>query len=118
MFEFLLQDLIGAANGIQVRRDGVAFLKVAKTLHPLTAISYLGFNISIGSARKRYAQCTYSDRWAKECVSLEPLDVLRIRGMGRALREPLDWSDLALTADGPDFLAHAGDIDASSQVFS
>ena len=118
MFDTLLQELIGSASGIQEREEGVAFLKVAKTLHPLTSIVYLGFNISIGAARKRYAQCTYSDRWAKQCVSLEPLNIERIQGLAWALREPLDWRHCQARSGGLGLFKHAGSSENDAHILS
>lgn len=118
MFEFLLQDLVGGAHGIQERADGVAFFKVAKTLHPLTAISYLGFNIPIGTPHKRYMQCTYSDRWVKQCVSREPLTPLSLGSLLLASREPLDWSGLPPTSEAEELGQHAKDLPGAPRVLS
>ncbi|HXF53133.1 MAG TPA: LuxR C-terminal-related transcriptional regulator [Hyphomicrobiaceae bacterium] len=93
MFECLLKDLVGGSAGLQERADGIAFLKVAKSVYPLANIAYLALNIPLPGPRKRFVQCTYTDQWVKYCVSLAPLDVGRVGGLDRALREPIDWSE-------------------------
>ena len=55
MFESLLEELIGGAEGIQARGEGIAFLKVAQSVYPLTTTSYLGLNIPLGAERKTAA---------------------------------------------------------------
>ena len=118
MFETLLQELVGSAHPIKERAEGIAFLKVAKSLHPLSTISYLGLNIPIGASRKGYVQCSYSDRWVKHCVSRERLPANRFAGLGQALREPLDWSALPPTPETQALLQHAGDLASAGQVLS
>jgi hypothetical protein len=97
MFEFLLQELVGGAQGIQERPEGVAFLKVAQSVYPHTTTSYLGLNIPFGADGKRFVQCTYSDEWVKQCISREPISVSRLAGLAQALPAPLDWSALSDT---------------------
>jgi DNA-binding CsgD family transcriptional regulator len=99
MFESLLQGVVGGAEGIQERRDGVAFLRVAKSVYPLTTTCYLGLNIPIGAERKRFAQCMYSDQWVRQCVSREAVGAGRLAGLALVLPSPLDWSELPDTAD-------------------
>ena len=99
MFECLLEDLVGGASGLQQRAEGIAFLKVAKTVYPLATTSYLGLNIPLPGPRKRYVQCTYTDQWVKHCVSLSQLALGRIAGLAIALTGPLDWSELPDTPD-------------------
>lgn len=118
MFEFLLQGLIGGARGIQERAEGIAFLKVAKSVYPLTTTSYLGLNIPLGAERKRFVQCTYSDQWVKHCVSLEPLNISRLASLTLALHTPLDWSDLPETPDTQKLLRHAQGMTAGRQILS
>lgn len=107
MFESLLQGVIGGADGIQERRDGVAFLRVAKSVYPLTTTSYLGLNIPIGTDRKRFAQCMYSDQWVKQCVSREAIGPGRLAGLALVLPASQDWSELPDTADTQKLLALA-----------
>jgi hypothetical protein len=107
MFESLLQGVIGGADGIQERRDGVAFLRVAKSVYPLTTTSYLGLNIPIGTDRKRFAQCMYSDQWVKQCVSREAVGPGRLAGLALVLPSSQDWSELPDTPDTQKLLALA-----------
>jgi DNA-binding CsgD family transcriptional regulator len=118
MFEFLLQELVGSAQGIQERGEGVAFLKVSQSLYPLTTTTYLGLNIPFGTEGKRFVQCTYSDTWVKQCVSREPLTPGRLGGLARALAEPLDWSVLPETAETEKLLRHARDQKCGRQILS
>jgi DNA-binding CsgD family transcriptional regulator len=118
MFEFLLQGLVGGAGGIQERGEGVAFLKVAQTVYPLTTTSYLGLNIPLGADRKRFVQCTYSDRWVKHCVSRDALAIGRLGSLGIALPSPLDWSVLPKTPEAERLLAQVGGGKVGSQVLS
>jgi DNA-binding CsgD family transcriptional regulator len=99
MFELLLHRLVGGAEGVQERGEGIAFLKVAKSVYPLTTTSYLGLNIPLGTERKRFAQCAYSDRWVKQCVSREPLSAARLSSLALVLSTSLDWSELPDTPD-------------------
>src|SRR5437879_2377097 len=118
LFVSLLQELVGSAQSVQERAEGIAFLKVARSLHPLTTISYLGLNIPIGARHKGYVQCNYSDQSVKHCVSRERLPVHRFDGLGPALREPLDWSVLPPTPEAQMLLQHAGHLPAAQQVLS
>jgi DNA-binding CsgD family transcriptional regulator len=121
MFESLLQGVIGGADGIQERRDGVAFLRVAKSVYPLTTTSYLGLNIPIGTDRKRFAQCMYSDQWVKQCVSREAVGPGRLAGLALVLPSSQDWSELPDTPDTQKLLALArgpDGHDAGRQVLS
>lgn len=118
MFESLLQDLVGGAHGIQERTEGIAFLKVSKTVYPLTTVSYLGLNIPIGQDRKRFVQCTYSDQWVKHCVSREALNLGRLGSLALALPAPLDWSELPETPDTQKLLLSAQDAKCGRQILS
>lgn len=106
MFESLLEELVGSAQGIQARGEGIAFLKVAQTVYPLTTTSYLGLNIPLGADRRRFVQCTYSDSWVKYCVSREPLGLARLASLALALPTPLDWSVLPETPDTRKLLSY------------
>lgn len=118
MFERLLEDLVGGSDGLQERADGIAFLKVAKTVYPLATTAYLGLNIPLVAPRKRYVQCTYTDEWVKHCVSLSPLDFRRIAGLDIALSGLLDWSELHALPEALPLLAHAPDADSDRQMLS
>ena len=97
MFKSLLEDLVGGAEGIQAREEGIAFLKVAQSVYPLTTTSYLGLNIPLGPERKRLVHCAYSDSWAKYCVSREALGPGRMACLAPALSGTLDWSEPSAT---------------------
>ena len=99
MFESLLHGVIGSSDGIQERKDGVAFLRVAKSVYPLTTTCYLGLNIPMGRDRKRFAQCAYSDQWVKQCVSRDAIAMARLAALALAMPAPLDWSELPDTPD-------------------
>ena len=109
MFESLLEELVGSADGIQARGEGIAFLKVAQSVYPLTTTSYLGLNIPLGAERKRFVQCAYSDSWVKYCVSREPLGAGRLaslalghcppRWIGASCRRPPDTRKLLAYAE-------------------
>jgi len=118
MFEFLLQELVGGAQGIQERTDGIAFLKVSRTVYPLTTVTYLGLNIPLRPDRKRFVQCTYSDQWVKHCVSREALNIARLGSLALVLPTPLDWSDLPDTPDTQRLLGYAADAKSSRQILS
>ena len=118
MFDFLLQGLIGGADGIQERREGVAFLRVAKSVYPLTTTSYLGVNIPLGADRKRFAQCMYSDQWVKHCVSREPVGPARLASLALVLPSALDWSDMPDTPDTQKLLSLAEAENCGRQVLS
>lgn len=94
MFESVLQDLGICTSKIQERSEGAAFLKVARSAYPLAGVAYIALNIPIGPHRDRYMQCAYSDRWLKQCVSLEPVGISRLGGLAALFREPVDWNDL------------------------
>jgi DNA-binding CsgD family transcriptional regulator len=94
MFETLLQELAGGMTGIEERDEGIAFLKVAKSVYPISLTAYLAFNIPVNAQPRRYLQCTYSDQWVKHCVSREMLAPNRLAALGPALRGPLDWNEL------------------------
>ena len=118
MFDSLLQGLIGGADGIQERREGVAFLRVAKSVYPLTTTSYLGVNIPLGADRKRFAQCMYSDQWVKHCVSREPIGPARLASLALVLPSALDWSEMPDTPDSQKLLSLAQAENCGRQVLS
>jgi DNA-binding CsgD family transcriptional regulator len=118
MFDSLLQGLIGSADGIQERREGVAFLRVAKSVYPLTTTSYLGVNIPLGADRKRFAQCMYSDQWVKQCVSREPVGPARLANLALVLPAAMDWSEMPDTPDTQKLLALAQAENCGRQVLS
>ena len=118
MFESLLQELVGGAHGIQERAEGIAFLKMAGSVYPLTTTSYLGLNIPLGTGRTRFVQCTYSDAWVKHCVSREPLSVNRLATLTPALSAPLDWSELPDNPDTHELLRCAHACKGSTQLLS
>ena len=118
MFESLLQELVGGAQGMQERPEGVAFLKVAQSVYPLTSTFYLGLNIPFGGDGKRFVQCTYSDEWVKQCVSREQLSVSRLAALAQALPGPLDWSALPETPETQKLFRYAQDRKGGRQVLS
>jgi DNA-binding CsgD family transcriptional regulator len=118
MFGSLLQSVVGTEDGIQERRDGVAFLRVAKSVYPLTTTCYLGLNIPMGKDRKRFAQCGYSDQWVKQCISREPVGHARLATLALALPSPLDWSELPQTPDTVRLLALVNGEGSGRQVMS
>ena len=91
MFECLLQQLVSGPQGIKERADGVAFLNVAKSTYPISAICYVGLNIPLRPREDRFVQCTLADHWVKHCVSKERLGIYRIEGLAPAfIIEELD----------------------------
>jgi DNA-binding CsgD family transcriptional regulator len=118
MFECLLEDLVGGANGLQKRADGIAFLKVAKTVYPLATTTYLGLNIPLPASRNRYVQCTYTDQWVKHCVSLSPLAFGRMAGLVLAMTGPLDWSELPETPDAQQLRKYMPNSDRACHLLS
>ena len=117
MFETLLEDLVGSAEGVQAREEGIAFLKVAQSVYPLTTTSYLGLNIPLGAERKRFVQCAYSDSWVKYCVSREPLGPGRLARLAALLTGPVDWSEPGETAPCHKLLPYAAEK-AGRQILS
>lgn len=107
MYEGWLQSLVGSADGVHERPDGIGFLRVAKSVFPLTTTSYLGLNIPHGAERKLFVQCMYSDQGLKYCVSREALNMGRLGSLSLALPAPLDWSELPETPDTQKLLAYA-----------
>jgi DNA-binding CsgD family transcriptional regulator len=118
MLEFLLQELVGGTQGIQERPEGVAFLKVAQSVYPHTTTSYLGLNIPFGGDGKRFVQCTYSDKWVKQCVSREPASMSRLSGLSQVLPAPLDWSALPETPETQKLFRYLKDKNGGRQVLS
>ena len=118
MLEHLLQGLVGGSDGIQERGEGIAFLKVAQSVYPLTTTTYLGLNIPLGTERRRFVQCTYADRWVKQCVSRDTLGMARLGSLALVLPTPLDWSELPDTPDTQKLLSHVGNERMGRQVLS
>lgn len=118
MLETLLQDLVGRAQGIQERTEGIAFLKVSLSVYPLSTTVYLGLNIPLGDSANRFVQCTYSEAWAKQCVSREPMGVERLRGLAPILEAPLDWSELSGTSEAEGLLDDGKHLLGNRQVLS
>lgn len=100
MFEFLLQRFVGGSHGMQTRPDGIAFLKVAKSLYPLEAVEYLALNIPLGSQHGRFLHCAYSDVGLSQCATKDVLDPASFDDIAPALSQPLDWSELAGSSAG------------------
>ena len=118
MFESLLEELVGSADGIQARGEGIAFVKVAQSVYPLTTTSYLGLNIPLGAERKRFVQCAYSDSWVKYCVSREVLGTGRLASLASVLSAPQDWSELSETEGNGELLFYAQSQKTGRQVVS
>jgi DNA-binding CsgD family transcriptional regulator len=118
MFECLLQQLVSGPQGIKERADGVAFLSVAKSTYPISAICYVGLNIPLRSREDRFVQCTLADHWVKHCVSKQRLHIDRIEGLGAAFKDRLDWTRLPETADAAALMKLAGAMVDGWQVLS
>jgi DNA-binding CsgD family transcriptional regulator len=118
VFESLLQQLVGGTHGIQERPNGIAFLKVAKSLYPLDGVAYLGLNIPLGPHRKGFVQCAYSDVGIKQCVTHEALAEGQLGVLALALRQPLDWSELPFTAEATTLLRLANGPAADRRLLS
>jgi DNA-binding CsgD family transcriptional regulator len=118
MFECLLQDLVGGTEGIRERPEGIAFLKVAKSLYPLKTVAYLGLNIPLGTERKRFMHCAYSDMWIKHCASRVPVTGSHLGGLALALRLPLDWSELPDTPEAQSLVRLANGPESGLRLFS
>jgi DNA-binding CsgD family transcriptional regulator len=118
MFECLLQDLVGGTEGIRERPEGIAFLKVAKSLYPLKTVAYLGLNIPLGTERKRFMHCAYSDMWIKHCASRVPVTGSHLGGLALALRQPLDWSELPDTPEAQSLVRLANGPESGLMLLS
>jgi DNA-binding CsgD family transcriptional regulator len=118
MFECLLQDLVGGTDGIRERPEGIAFLKVAKSLYPLKTVAYLGLNIPLGTERKRFMHCAYSDVWIKHCASRDPVASSHLGGLALALRQPLDWGELPDTPEAETLVRLANGLENGLRLFS
>jgi DNA-binding CsgD family transcriptional regulator len=94
MFEVLLQELVGNRNLLQERAEGIAFLRVAKSLYPLDRVAYLGLNIPFAAQRARFVHCSYSDAGIKQFASQDVIAPARLGALGTALQQALDWSSL------------------------
>jgi len=108
MFKSLLETILGDSFGVQERPDGIAFLKLAKSIYPLASVSYVAFNIPIND-RARFMHCTYSEDWTKYCVSVAPICSSRLGDLNLALQETTDWRLLSDTATGQRLLRLAPD---------
>jgi DNA-binding CsgD family transcriptional regulator len=95
MFEFLLQRFVGGSHGMQTRPDGIAFLKVAKSVYPLETVEYLALNIPLGAQHGRFLHCAYSDVGLNQCATRDALAPGTYDDVALALSQPLDWSELA-----------------------
>ena len=118
MFKSLLERLVGGAEGIQAREDGIAFLKVAQSVYPLSRAAYLAFNIPLGPERQRFVHCTYSDTWVKHCVSRETLGSNRLAWLAPAMTGTLDWSELRDTEEARKLLSHVDNEGLGRQIIS
>jgi len=118
MFECLLQQLVSGPQGIKERADGVAFLNVAKSTYPISAICYVGLNIPLRPREDRFVQCTLADHWVKHCVSKERLGIYRIEGLAPAFKERLDWAELPGVANAEALTKLAGGMVDGWQVLS
>ncbi len=118
MLECLLERLVSSPQGIKERTDGVAFLKVARSTYPISAICYVGLNIPLRPREDRFVQCTLADHWVKHCVSKERLNLERIDGLGPAFKERLDWAHLPEPANVEALSELAGGIVDGWQVLS
>jgi DNA-binding CsgD family transcriptional regulator len=118
MFECVLQDLVGGTDGIRERSEGIAFLKVARSLYPLATVAYLGLNIPLGTERNRFMHCAYSDTWIKQCASRDAIAGDRLGGLALALRQPLDWSQLPDTPEAEALLQFANGAEHGLRLLS
>jgi DNA-binding CsgD family transcriptional regulator len=118
MFKLLLERLVGGTEGIQAREDGIAFLKVAQSVYPLSRTTYLAFNIPLGPERKRFVHCTYSDSWVKYCVSREAMGGDRLAWLTPAMAGALDWSELGETDEARKLLSHVDEEGIGRQIIS
>jgi DNA-binding CsgD family transcriptional regulator len=107
MFDGFLQQLVGGEHGIQERPEGIAFLKVAKSLYPLEAVTYLGLNIPLGVPRRGFVQCAYSDVGIRQCATKDAIPLTRFGGLVLALQQPLDWSEMTSTPEAAALLEFA-----------
>ena len=118
MFECLLQQLVSSPQGIKERTDGVAFLNVAKSTYPISAIRYVGLNIPLGPRKDRFVQCALADQWVKHCVSKERINIDRVEGLGPAFKVGLDWSHLPEAANAEALRKLSGAMVDGWQVLS
>jgi DNA-binding CsgD family transcriptional regulator len=118
MCKSLLEKLVGGAEGIQAREEGIAFLKVAQSVYPLSQTNYLAFNLPLGAERKRFVHCAYADRWVKYCVSRETLGADRLSWLAPALAGPLDWSELGGTEAASKLLSYVDEEGFGRQLIS
>jgi DNA-binding CsgD family transcriptional regulator len=100
MFEFLLQRFVGGSHGMQTRPEGIAFLKVAKSLYPLETVEYLALNIPLGTQHDRFLHCAYSDVSLSQCATRDALDPTSFNDVALAMSQPLDWSEVAESPAG------------------
>ena len=117
MFEAVLQELVGDSQGLQGRQEGIAFLRVAKSLHPLESVGYLALNIPCGRQRMRFVHCAYSDASIKQCASHDAL-APNHPGLAISLREPLDWSEIDDTEEAQALAELLSDTERDLRMFS
>jgi DNA-binding CsgD family transcriptional regulator len=113
-----LKSLVGSPDQPYERPDRIGFLKVAKSVFPLTTASYLGLNIPHGAERKHFVHCMYSEQGFKHCVSRQPLDMGLLSGLSLALPTPIDWSVMPETEGTQKLLAYAVGEKCGRQVLS
>ena len=92
MFDALLSKLVGQGSTENRRAEGVAFFRIAKDLYGIQSVEYLAANISLASSQRHYAHCTYSDIGVRHCISVRPVCVDLINGLGLTAPEPIDWT--------------------------
>jgi DNA-binding CsgD family transcriptional regulator len=118
MFDALLQELVGSTHGMQVRSEGIAFLRVAKSLHALETVAYLGLNIPCDAQRMPFVHCAYSDLSIRQCASRDALAPTHLGGLSLALRQPLDWNALRDIVEVRTLLDLVGGSDRGIRVLS
>ena len=92
MFDALLQELAGNRDLLQERKEGIAFLRVAKSLYPLRCVAYLGLNIPFAAQRARFVHCAYTDASIKQFASQDAIAPARLPGLALAQQQALDSS--------------------------
>jgi DNA-binding CsgD family transcriptional regulator len=77
--ETLLHDLGVPLADAQERKQGAAFLRVAREAYPLSSVVYLALNIPITrDSTTRFIHCVYADAWARHATSRERVNVGRL----------------------------------------
>ena len=118
MFEFLLQRFVGDRHGMQARRDGIAFLKAAKSLYPIETVEYLALNIPLGAQHRGFLHCVYSDVGLNQCATKDALTAPSFDDVALALRQPLDWSELTGIPEGEGLLRLANGATRQRRLLS